>query len=77
MIKAVNAYNYYIGESQHGIYLSYTGFIMVNTETSEAYSFDGVYPYVLKKKKVMESCVTAEWYKTMKTVKATLKANRR
>jgi hypothetical protein len=73
MIKVVNARDYDLGESQHGYFLDYWGFIMLNTETSEAYSFDGVYPYVLKKKKVMESCVSGEWYKTMKTVKAKLR----
>ena len=71
MIKVVNAKNYRFGKLAN---MWYEGFIMINTETNEAYSFDGVHPYVLRLKKVMQSCLDGEWYKTMKTVKATLKA---
>lgn len=71
MIKVVNVKNYRFGKLANSWY---EGFAMVNTETNEVYSYDGKHPYVLKTKKIMQSCFDNEWYKHMPTVPATVKA---
>ena len=67
MIKAVNMKDYRFGKLGN---IHYTGFGMINTETKEFYSFDGKLPYVLRTKRIMESCIAGGWFETMKTVKA-------
>lgn len=65
MIKAVNMKNYRFGKLGN---IRYTGFGILDTESNEFLSFNGKDPYVLTKKKVIQSCIDAEWYTTMKRV---------
>lgn len=63
MIKAVNMKNFRFGKAGN---VRYVGFGMLDTETNDFVSFDGCTPYVLKTKKLIESCIAAEWPETMK-----------
>lgn len=62
MIKAVNMKNYKFGK---GANARYSGFGMLDTETNTFVSFDGVTPYVLNTKKVIQSCIDAGWPETL------------
>lgn len=63
MIKAVNMKNYRFGKLANRAYI---GFGMLDTETNTFCSFDGVNPYVLEKKKIIQSCIDAGWPETLK-----------
>ncbi len=65
MIKAVNMKNYRFGKLANKQYI---GFGMLDTKTNEFLSFDGQNPYVLTTKKIIQSCIDAEWPETMKRV---------
>lgn len=69
MIKAVNMKGFRFGKNANMGFRR--GFGMLNTETNEFYSFDGVTPYVLETKKLVQSCINGNWVDTLKTVKVT------
>ena len=62
MIKAVNMKNYRFGKL--GNY-RYEGFGMLDTETNTFVSYNGSDPYVLRTKKIIQSCIDAKWFETM------------
>lgn len=68
MLKAVNMKGYKFGTK--GYKFSMNGFGMVNPETNEFASFDGKVPYVLRTKKLIESCIDGGWPEKMLRVKA-------
>lgn len=74
MIKAVNMKNFRFGKNGN---VEYIGFGMWDEETNEFCSFDGFRPYVLAKKKYIDSCIAADWAETLKRVKPTLRKERR
>ena len=63
MIKAVNMKGYRFGKLAN---IEYKGFGMLDTETNTFVSFDGVRPYVLTTKKIIQSCIDAGWASDMK-----------
>lgn len=63
MIKAVNMKTYRFGKLEN---IMYSGFGMLDTETNTFVSFDGVKPYVLDTKKIIQSCIDAGWPETLK-----------
>lgn len=63
MIKAVNMKNYKFGKLAN---VRYSGFGMLDTETDTFVSFDGVTPYVLTTKKIIQSCIDGGWAETLK-----------
>lgn len=63
MIKAVNMKSYKFGKRAN---IMYSGFGMLDTETNTFVSFDGVTPYVLTTKKIIQSCIDARWPETLK-----------
>lgn len=65
MIKAVNMKNYRFGKNANRYYV---GFGMLDTETNTFVSFDGIHPYVLGTKKIIESCIAGDWAATLKRV---------
>ena len=65
MIKAVNMKNYKFGKLAN---IEYIGFGMLDTETNTFVSYDGFKPYVLERKKMIQSCIDAGWPATMKRV---------
>lgn len=65
MIKAVNMKGYKFGKLASRMY---AGFGMLDTETDEFLSFDGFHPYVLDRKKVIQSCIDGGWTETMQRV---------
>ena len=65
MIKAVNMKGYRFGKLAN---IEYKGFGMLDIETNTFVSFDGVKPYVLTTKKFVQSCIDAEWPKTLERV---------
>lgn len=54
MIKAVNMKNYRFGKLANAFY---TGFGMLDTDTEKFVSLDGIHPYVLGRKKVIQSII--------------------
>lgn len=64
MIKAVNIKKYRFGKLGNMAYSQ--GFAMIDTETDEFLSFDGIYPYVLRTKKTIQSCIDGGWPEIMK-----------
>lgn len=69
MIKAVNIKGYKFGNGVYKFFFS-AGFAMMDTDTNEFLSMDGVRPYVLRTKKLVNSCIDGEWPKKMLRVKA-------
>ncbi len=65
MIKAVNMNKYRFGKLAN---ISYKGFGMYDTESDTFVSYDGIVPYVLTTKKMIESCILADWPSTLKRV---------
>lgn len=65
MIKAVNMKNYRFGKKAN---IAYKGFGMLDTETDTFVSFDGINPYVLATKKVIQGCIDGNWPETLKRV---------
>ncbi len=65
MIKAVNVKNYRFGKRGNTAYI---GFAMLDTDTDTFVSLDGIKPYVLTTKKLVESCIIAEWPATLRRV---------
>jgi len=67
MLKAVNM-KWYRFATKGGKFAMH-GFGMVDTETNEFASFDGKVPYVLRTKKLIESCIADGWPEKMLRVK--------
>lgn len=67
MIKAVNIKNY---KFKNGSAYFSRGYAMIDTETNEFVSFDGVLPYVLDRKNIIQSCIDGGWWQQMKRCKA-------
>ena len=65
MIKAVNMEKYRFGKLGNKEYI---GFGMLDTETNTFISLDGFNPYVLRKKRIIQSCIDAGWPETMQRV---------
>lgn len=63
MLKAVNMKGYRFGKSGKA---TLEGFGILDTETDTFASFDGSWPYVLRSKKLVQSCIDAGWPETMK-----------
>ena len=63
MIKAVNMKNYRFGKRAN---IFYSGFDMLDMENNTFVSFDGITPYVLDTKKIIQSCIDAGWPETIK-----------
>ena len=63
MIKAVNMKSYRFGKYGN---IEYHGFGMLDTETDTFVSFDGRTPYVLATKKIIQSCIDANWPESLK-----------
>lgn len=65
MIKAVNMKSYKFGKRAN---IMYSGFGMLDTETNTFVSFDGVTPYVLTTKKIIQSCIDGlKFWQSMRT----------
>lgn len=65
MFKAVNVKDYRFGKNGCIIF---EGFAILDTESNEILSMDGRLPYVLNRKKVIQSCIDGGWVDTMKRV---------
>lgn len=65
MIKAVNMKNYRFGKNANQYYI---GFGMLDTETNTFVSLDGIHPYVLGTKKIIEACIAGDWAATLERV---------
>ena len=65
MIKAINMKNFRFGKLGNQQYI---GFGMYDTDTEMFLSLDGVQPYVLRTKKIIQSCIDGGWPETMKQV---------
>lgn len=63
MIKAVNMKDYKFGKHEN---IFYKGFGMLDTESNTFVSFDGATPYVLRTKKIIQSCIDEGWPETLK-----------
>ena len=72
MIKAVNMKNFKFKATSFGSVM-YRGFGMLDTETNSFVSFDGVHPYVLKSKKIIQSCIDGNWPETLERVDYSIK----
>lgn len=73
MIKAVNVTSYRFGKLANMCYSR--GFGALDTETNEFLSLDGKFPYVLERKKLVQSVIDANWNSWMKRIAYTGKAN--
>lgn len=62
MIKAVNMKGYEFGGKGYSFIME--GFGMLDTETDKFVSHDGRIPYVLRSKKLVQSCIEAGWPET-------------
>ena len=65
MIKAINMKNFRFGKLGNRQYI---GFGMYDTDTEMFLSLDGIHPYVLRTKKIIQSCIDGGWPATMKQV---------
>lgn len=63
MIKAVNMKNYRFGKLGNK---RFSGFGAIDTDTNSFVSFDGINPYVLGTKKLIQSCIDAGWCNELK-----------
>lgn len=68
MIKAVNIKNYTFKKGNLKFYYS-RGFAMYDTESNEFISYDGIHPYVLDTKKLIQSCIDGGWFSTWQRCK--------
>ena len=64
-MKAVNMKNYRFGKYANKWYI---GFGILDEETNTFASFDGKHPYVLPRKKIIQSCIDAGWPETLQRV---------
>lgn len=68
MIKAVNMKGYRFGKLGN---IEWKGYAMLDTDTNEFLSIDGFKPYVLTRKKYIQSCIDGGWASDMKRVNYT------
>ena len=66
-MKAVNMKGYKFSTSG-GFKFTISGFGILDEETGTFASFDGRTPYVLRSKKLIQSCIEAGWTESMKRV---------
>lgn len=62
MLKAVNMKNYRWGA------IEWVGFGIIDTETKRFVTVDGIRPYVLATKKIMQSVIDCGWAATCHTI---------
>lgn len=61
MIKAVNMEGYKFNKGAAIVH--YVGYGIIDTDTNKFYSADGKKPYVLARKKYIQSCIDGGWVK--------------